>query len=49
MARANDHAALIALRRSLRQRMEASPLTDAAAFTRGFEAACREMWNARPR
>jgi predicted O-linked N-acetylglucosamine transferase (SPINDLY family) len=49
VARATDHAAIVALRHSLRPRMEASPLTDAAGFTRGLEAAYQEMWNARPR
>ncbi|HSZ59053.1 MAG TPA: tetratricopeptide repeat protein [Tepidisphaeraceae bacterium] len=32
------------LRSSLRPRMRASPLMDAPAFARGFEAACRQMW-----
>ncbi len=43
VARAADHAAITALRQSLRQRLQASPLTDAVAFTRGLEAAYRDM------
>ena len=48
---ANDLAAdrpkLAALRSTLRERMRASPLMDAAAFTRGLEAAYRRMWDIR--
>ena len=49
VARAADHQAIMALRRSLRARLQASPLTDEARFVRDLEAAYREMWNARPR
>jgi protein O-GlcNAc transferase len=41
---AQDLPRLQALRSSLRQRMEQSPLMDAAKFTRGMEAAYRQMW-----
>lgn len=34
------------LRRTLRQRMQQSPLMDAAAFARGIETAYRTMWGA---
>jgi predicted O-linked N-acetylglucosamine transferase (SPINDLY family) len=34
------------LRKSLRARVAASPLTDAAAFTAALESAYREMWRA---
>ncbi len=43
---ANDLPRLSHLRRSLRSRMEASPLTDADRFTRNIEAAYRQMWKA---
>lgn len=41
----NPHR-LAELRRTLRPRMEASPLTDSARFTRGLEDAYRAMWRA---
>jgi predicted O-linked N-acetylglucosamine transferase (SPINDLY family) len=39
-----DRARLAALRRDLRARLEQSPVMDAVGFTRGLEAAYREMW-----
>jgi predicted O-linked N-acetylglucosamine transferase (SPINDLY family) len=47
VARASDIAAVVALRRSLRERMQASPLTDEVRFTRGLEAVYRQMWRTR--
>jgi predicted O-linked N-acetylglucosamine transferase (SPINDLY family) len=44
VARASDPATIVALRRSLRARMQASPLTDEARFARSLESAYREMW-----
>lgn len=41
---AGDRERLTALRQELRLRMEGARLTDGAAFTRGLEAAYREMW-----
>jgi predicted O-linked N-acetylglucosamine transferase (SPINDLY family) len=41
---ANDLPALAELRRTLRQRMQASPLMNAPAFARDFETALRGMW-----
>jgi predicted O-linked N-acetylglucosamine transferase (SPINDLY family) len=43
---ANDLPRLSELRSSLRQRMLASPLTDARQFARDIEAAYRQMWQA---
>jgi predicted O-linked N-acetylglucosamine transferase (SPINDLY family) len=41
---AGDLPRLAELRRTLRGRMEKSPLMDAPRFARGIEAAYREMW-----
>jgi predicted O-linked N-acetylglucosamine transferase (SPINDLY family) len=41
---ANDRQKLVALRSTLRHRMEQSPLMDSAGFTRGIESSYREMW-----
>jgi protein O-GlcNAc transferase len=41
---ARDPERLGALRRGLRERVKASPLTDAAAFTASLEEAYRSMW-----
>jgi predicted O-linked N-acetylglucosamine transferase (SPINDLY family) len=43
---ARDVPRLAELRRTLRARMEASPLMDAPRFTRNIEAAYRQMWRA---
>jgi len=42
---ANDLTHLRALRASLRERMEKSPLMDATRFARHVEAAYRTMWH----
>lgn len=39
-----DADGLAALRRELRERLESSPLMDVDEFTRGLEAAFRDMW-----
>jgi predicted O-linked N-acetylglucosamine transferase (SPINDLY family) len=39
-----DRAQLSRLRAELRGRLEASPVMDARRFTRGLEAAYRQMW-----
>jgi len=44
VALAKDAARRRELRRTLRARLQASPLLDAAAFTRGLEAAYAGMW-----
>jgi predicted O-linked N-acetylglucosamine transferase (SPINDLY family) len=41
---ANDRQRLTALRAGMRDRMAASPLMDAARFTRNLESAYRSMW-----
>jgi predicted O-linked N-acetylglucosamine transferase (SPINDLY family) len=41
---AGDLPRLAELRRGLRQRMQKSPLMDAALFTRGLEAVYRQLW-----
>jgi protein O-GlcNAc transferase len=41
---AHDRQRLTELRANLRQRMRESPLCDGQTFTRGMEAAYREMW-----
>jgi predicted O-linked N-acetylglucosamine transferase (SPINDLY family) len=43
---AADRPRLAELRRTLRDRMMASPLTDAVKWTRGIERAYREIWQA---
>ena len=44
VARASDHQAIVSLRRSLRQRMKDSPLTDEARYVKDLETAYRDMW-----
>jgi predicted SAM-dependent methyltransferase len=44
IALAKDAARRSELRKSLRSRLRASPLLDAAAFTRGLESAYMDMW-----
>jgi predicted O-linked N-acetylglucosamine transferase (SPINDLY family)/predicted SAM-dependent methyltransferase len=46
IALANDAARRSELRSTLRSRLRASPLLDAAAFTRGLESAYTQMWAA---
>jgi len=41
---AGDLPRLAELRRTLRQRMQTSPVMDAPRFARNIEAACRQMW-----
>jgi protein O-GlcNAc transferase len=45
-ARAADRDGLLHQRRTLRARLEASPLTDHARFARNLESALRQMWRA---
>lgn len=45
-AGAADAAGLSRLRRSLREKVKASPLCDTAAHARGVEAAYRAIWRA---
>ncbi len=47
VALAGDGARLCALRRDLRARMRASPLSDPVAFTRHVERAYRALWRRR--
>ena len=42
---ASDLPALAEIRRTLRDRMTASPLMDAKKFARNMESAFRQMWN----
>jgi predicted O-linked N-acetylglucosamine transferase (SPINDLY family) len=49
VARASDLPRLAELRGTLRARMKASPLTDAARFTKDLESAYRQMWLAKGR
>ena len=49
VARASDHDALLRLRRELRPRLQASPLTDMPRFVRDLEAAYRGMSPGTPR
>ena len=46
LALAADRPRLRELRQTMRERMLASPLTDAARFARNIEAAYRDMWRA---
>jgi predicted O-linked N-acetylglucosamine transferase (SPINDLY family) len=46
IALAGDRHRLAALRASLREQLARSPLGDGQRFTRGLEAAYREMWRA---
>jgi predicted O-linked N-acetylglucosamine transferase (SPINDLY family) len=43
-ALAADHQTIVQLRRTLRQKLKDSPLTDEATFVRDLEAAYRQMW-----
>ena len=45
MRLASDTDALAEIRRTLRPRMEHSPLMDVESFTRNLEDAYRDMWN----
>jgi predicted O-linked N-acetylglucosamine transferase (SPINDLY family) len=44
VALAADEAQRAELRRTLRERLQTSPLCDGATFTRGLEAAYRQLW-----
>ncbi|MDB5896837.1 MAG: hypothetical protein JWP41_439, partial [Ramlibacter sp.] len=44
---ASDTATIVQLRRSLRQRLEASAFMDETAFVAGFEAALLQAWQER--
>ena len=46
-ARATDRAGIAHHRRTLRTRLEASPLTDPVRFCRNMESALRQMWRSR--
>jgi len=46
VARAADRQDIAHQRRTLRARLEASPMTDPARFARNMEAAFRQMWRA---
>jgi protein O-GlcNAc transferase len=46
VARAADREDIAHQRRTLRARLEASPMTDPARFARNMEAALRQMWRA---
>jgi len=48
VARARDPASIADLRRSLRARLQASPLMDEPAFVAGFEAALERAWQESP-
>jgi len=41
---AHDRPRMAELRRTLRDRLQASPLMDGPRFARGMEAAFRHMW-----
>jgi len=43
-ALAADHQTIVELRRTLRQKLKRSPLTDEATFVRDLETAYRRMW-----
>ena len=46
-ALASDRDAIVALRKDLRARLQASPMTDLKRYARDLESAYRDMWNAR--
>ena len=47
VALASDRDAIVSLRKGLRARLQASPLTDLKRYARDLESAYRDMWNAR--